>query len=553
MIWVDFKKWDENWEEVGRLSGGGQGQGIKVCRKGTGEIAFLKYIKNKNDMERRARFSREAQAYYDLSVPTVPQLIESNAHNYKDCSTTPYIVTEYIEGETLREWREGQKELDLEIAIAMTRSLLKTIESCHAQQHIHRDIKPDNIIVPKNSPTNLILVDFGLDINLLKNTSFVTEDGQEIGNRFLRLPELAPDSLLKQDSRSDISFAGGILFYLLTGNPPSQLSDAEGKLPHQRTKFQEILKNISKNKYIKIFLFFDKVFAPQISNRFLNSESAINGLDEIMKDDAQIVQDLDEILKIANSESETRKRHLVSKVEEALKNVEKVIRSIENKIDRTVYSQQINQNIGFESGFKCLIWQRKISNERIFETTFYATIVGDEIVINIDESSVYRTPISTPYYEEQFIQSIEKYLYKQINIALNHPDKLPPNHRIFQGLKPTLNIDEALERSRLEQRYIFAFVYDPSQKEKGQIEHQLGYFLQNKKTRDLLKATFVVTLLTTEQLAEKSDVLQGKSMESSRWVIFDTGFNILEEAVIYANPSEGESIVQRLTERFQLQ
>lgn len=551
MAWVDFKKWNENWEEVEKLSGGGQGQGIKVRKKGTSEIAFLKKIKNNKDMERRSRFFREAQAYYDLSVPTVPRLIESNAHNYKDNSVVPYIVTEYIEGKTLHEWRERKNGIDLETAIKMTRSLLKTIDMCHAQNHVHRDIKPDNIIIPKSSHDELILVDFGLDINLMKNTSFSTEYGQEIGNRFLRLPELAPDSLLKQDSRSDISFAGGVFFYLLTGCYPIQLSDAEGKLPHQRAKFRKVLKNISKNRYVKISLFFDKVFASQISNRFPNPESAIIGLGEIMKDDSYVGQDLDEILKVVNSESEKHKRYLSSRIEEALKKTENIIHHIESEIDNVVYSLQVNQSLGFESGYKHRIWQRKISSEKVLEAILEAKIVGDEISIYIDGLQVYRTLIDSPEYGDAFDESVKKYLYRQINIALKYPGVLSSSYRIFQGLKPIVSVDEALERSRMEHRYIFAFVYDPLQKDKGQIEYQLTHFLQNRRTCDLLNATFIIALLTTEQLAEKTDVFKDKSMESSRWGIFDADFEIQDEAVIYANSSEAERIVQRLAERFQ--
>lgn len=553
MIWVNCKKWDQNWEEIEKLDGGGQGQGYKACRKGTGEIGFLKKIKIKNDIERRARFSREAKAYYDLAVSTVPKLIESNAHDYKDDSVVPYIVTEYIEGKTLREWREGQADVALSTAIAMTHSLLETIAICHAQAHIHRDIKPDNIIIRGDNITDLVLIDFGLDINTLTTNSFATEHGQEIGNRFLRLPELAPDSLLKQDSRSDISFVGGIFFYLLTGKHPNLLLDAEGLLPHQRPGAREMLKDIAKSKHLRLSTFFDKAFALQISNRFSTAESAISELSKIMKDNVATDKDLEDILIIAQSESETYKRKLVAKLEEALKNVEGVIYSFEDEINKVVYSQQVNQNIGYESAIKRRIWQRKVSGERILETTFTAIISGDELIVIIDNDPVYRTSIESPTYGEHFFQSVKTWLQRQINIALNHPEKLPPNPRVFHELRPVRSIDEAIELSRLKKHYILAFVYDPSQNEKGQIEHQLGYFLQNKKTRGVLDATFVLALLTIEQVAEKSDILRDKSMESSRWVVFDSDFNALDEAVIYANPSEAEKISQRLSEQFQPQ
>lgn len=551
MAWAEYKKWNENWEELEKLDGGGQGQGYKVRKKGTGDIAFLKRIKNKEDQERRARFSREANAYYDLSVPNVPKLIESNAHLYKDDSTIPYIVIEYIEGHTLRKWRESLESVNFEDAVIMTNSLLNTIRQCHEQGHFHRDIKPDNILVQKANSNNLVLIDFGLGINNLESTSFSTEDGQEIGNRFLRLPELAPGSSLKQDFRSDLSFAGGVFFYLLTGKHPDQLQDAEGRLPHQRGNTPLLLRDIAKDKYFKLTTFFDSAFSPILENRFSSIEAMINSLVKILKDeDIHMNSDLEAILAVTSSESEKFKKSMVKKIEEALDKVVKVYGTVQVKINKSVYPLQVNQKIGFNSGLKRHIWKKDTSGESIMETTCEAMIYGDELVIKIENEPIYRTAIEQPVYDQEFTQAIENWLYGRINIALNYPDLLPPNPKIFREIKPVLNIDEAIDKSRLVQRYILAFVYDPSQEEKGKIDHQLGYFLQNKKTRDLLSSNFVIALLTIKQVAEKSDVLQDKSMESSRWVIFDAEFKAHKEAVIYANSSEGEKIAQQLTEEF---
>lgn len=419
MIWVECKKWNDNWEELEKLHGGGQGQGYKVRKKKTGEIAFLKRIKDKDNQERRARFSREANAYYDLSVLNVPRLIESNAHLYKDDSITPYIVTEYIEGHTLREWRAVSGDISLETAVLMTNSLLNTVKECHIQGHIHRDIKPDNILVRKNSLTDLVLIDFGLGINNSEVASFSTEDGQELGNRFLRLPELAPGSSGKQDFRSDLSFVGGIFFYLLTGRHPDQLYDAEGRLPHQRER-NKSLQGIAKENFFKLTTFFDSAFAFIISNRFSSIDAMISSLNNILKDeDTHMNSDLEAIITVTTSESEKSKKMMVKKIEKALDQIVNVYGNIQTKINKAVYPLQVNQRISFDSGIKRHVWEKETSGERIMETTCEAMISGDEIVIKIDNDPIYRTSIECPLYNGEFTESIEKFLYKRINLALS--------------------------------------------------------------------------------------------------------------------------------------
>ncbi len=95
------------------VQGGGQENAWRVRRKGDGRDGFLKAIKAKRDPERRARFSREANAYATVPVRGNPRLIESNAHLWEDATVEPYLVTEFIEGPTLRQWRESRDLVSL--------------------------------------------------------------------------------------------------------------------------------------------------------------------------------------------------------------------------------------------------------------------------------------------------------------------------------------------------------------------------------------------------------------------------------------------------------
>ena len=226
--WVDDPTWKEHWQKLDTLDGGGQGEAYRARRQSDGKIGFLKTIKSRKDAERRARFFREATAYDSFGVEGIPRLIESNAHRHADEGFALFIVTEFIVGNTLRSWREAQATVSLETAVVITSRLLAILQACHAEGCVHRDVKPDNIILEGGDPSRVWLLDFGIGYHDLADIDFRTEDWQEVGNRFLRLPELSAGSLSKQDPRSDICFAAGILFYVLTGDHPDVLEDSEG-------------------------------------------------------------------------------------------------------------------------------------------------------------------------------------------------------------------------------------------------------------------------------------------------------------------------------------
>ena len=99
----------------------------------------------------------------------------------------------------------------------------------------HRDVKPDNIILRNGLTEAPVLVDFGMSwtkSDYDRAREFETKVGQEIGNRFLRLPEHTPGRHL-HDSRSDLTLVVGLLFYTLAGEAPRSLRDLRGAMPHE--------------------------------------------------------------------------------------------------------------------------------------------------------------------------------------------------------------------------------------------------------------------------------------------------------------------------------
>ena len=244
------------------ISGGGQGKAMLARKKNDKHEGFLKVVRDPSYSERRKRFFREASAYDTMDSTGIPRLIESNSHRHVDGEVVPYIVTEFVEGPTLHRWRRDQPRVQIEASIGTTKELLGILSECHNSDLVHRDIKPDNVVFAGGDPNRPILLDFGLNFQKASKHDLATEQGQELGNRFLRLPELSAGSPGKQDPRSDITLAAGILYYLLTGNAPRLLQDHEGRLPHQRDQELATLKCVAGSSLYRLLGLFDLAFAP---------------------------------------------------------------------------------------------------------------------------------------------------------------------------------------------------------------------------------------------------------------------------------------------------
>jgi eukaryotic-like serine/threonine-protein kinase len=551
--WVDIAKWSERWDILESLPGGGQGEAYRARRISDGQIGFLKTIKSKKDSERRARFFREASAYDTFRVSGIPYLIESNSHRHNDSGFDPYIATTFVEGPTLRKWREAAEDISLETAVQTTKTLLRILENCHSAGCVHRDVKPDNLILENGDPSRPFLLDFGLNYHDLPTIDFQTEDWQEVGNRFLRLPELSAGSVLKQDPRSDLSFAAGILFYLITGEHPDVLQDAEGRLPHQRSRAFAKLQAAAGGHFRLLAAVFDSTFAPMIADRFSNASVMLDSLEEVMTESGRgqsADDDLAAILQVVNTASQRRRVATNARLQDALRQVQKVFNAVEQTLGGAFTIGQTGFGVDGQVGKNTLFWTQPGSSERLLSTTYDVRETGEELVFRLSGETVFRTSISAPDYGEEFRAAIRTWVLARLRATVGDPDALPPEADYFAEVRPFPRIgDAAMQATQTEQK-ILAFVYDPSQPERGRLEHGLRYFLQNRRTRDSMNATFVTALVPLSQITACSDVLNNLSMEQSRWIVFDHELHPIEQAVIYANPQEGERIMTGLAQRY---
>ena len=265
------KPWDEKWEIVKPIGGGGQGDTFLVKPKDSTNLSqsfVLKRLKNQKDIERRKRMHREVAALKTLDCPGIPRLIESNSDEF-DSDVPLYMVGEFIEGKTLSQILDPALTMEIADAVNLVRKLLETIQYCHNLGIVHRDIKPDNIIIRCNDISAPVIIDFGISFNECDtDNTTLTPAWQQLGNRFLALPELQVNSSMQRDPRADITQCCGILFFAIVGSPPVTLLDHEGRMPHQRPESQKTLSKSPSDLLAKVNRIFDRAFGTHIEYRW---------------------------------------------------------------------------------------------------------------------------------------------------------------------------------------------------------------------------------------------------------------------------------------------
>ena len=406
------KTWDENWITQKELPSGGQAKAKLVQNKATAEVAFLKILNRHGDPERRVRFFREATVYATTEHHFIPALIETNAHKYQDLKYKPYLITEYIPGPTLTEYIASHGQLNFVEASAILLGLLNAIEYCHANEVIHRDIKPDNIILRNSKVEAPTLLDFGIAYKEDADSGFETDCAQELGNRFLRLPELSVGSTSKQDKRADISFLGGIYYYLLTNVIPSVLLDEEGKMPHQRAGIVATLQESFNGKLQTLLEFFDKSFSQKLSGRFSDATEMRASLETLVDmhnnpDSNSADPSIDEILASINSSANqelTRNKQLYDL---AMNKIKAIHSQIAQQIAPTYVSCQsgyMNSVDGLRNG---LGFAHFATSDR-FLPSFFINIMGNELVIMVNGTPIYRTELEAPVFSEEFEKEVKR-------------------------------------------------------------------------------------------------------------------------------------------------
>jgi serine/threonine protein kinase/beta-lactam-binding protein with PASTA domain len=203
--------------ELGGILGRGGMADVRVGRDlRLGRTVAIKQLRPDlaSDESFQARFRREAQSAAALNHPSIVAVYDTGEAPDIHGNNIPYIVMEYVDGQTLRDiLRDGRKLLP-ERSLSITSDVLSALDYSHRAGIIHRDIKPANVMLTPSGQVKVM--DFGI-ARALADAS-MTQTAAVIGTAQYLSPEQARGETV--DARSDIYSTGCLLYELLTGRPP---------------------------------------------------------------------------------------------------------------------------------------------------------------------------------------------------------------------------------------------------------------------------------------------------------------------------------------------
>lgn len=210
---------------------------LEIQLNRTVAIKILKLAQNGLSDHRQAlRFEREAKALSELLHPGIVRVFKFGIDD-----STPFLVMEYLEGETLRDLLERRVQLPCHEAIVIAKQIAAALEYAHSAGIVHRDLKPENIFVDTNQESFAAkILDFGLCKRTEKEADLtLTGTGHLLGTALYMSPE---QCLGKPASPcSDIYSFACVLFEMITGQAPFNGTSPEILLKHLSEPMPKLL------------------------------------------------------------------------------------------------------------------------------------------------------------------------------------------------------------------------------------------------------------------------------------------------------------------------
>jgi len=202
-----------NYDVVAKIAEGGMGAVYKGRSRLTGELVAIKVLPSttaKNPVLLK-RFEQEFTAARQLNHPNIVKAIE-----YCGTGQSPFLVMEFVDGESLGQKIEREGSLSEEASIRLLAQVCQGLHRAHKSNMIHRDVKPDNIMVTSDGVAKL--TDLGL-VKDADNELNLTRTGRGLGTPHFMAPEQFRNAK-NADVRCDIYSLGATLYMMLTGEVP---------------------------------------------------------------------------------------------------------------------------------------------------------------------------------------------------------------------------------------------------------------------------------------------------------------------------------------------
>ncbi len=199
----------DRYEIVGKIGAGGMADVYKAKDHTLGRFVGIKVLKTEfsEDANFVIKFRTEAQSAAGLEHPNIVNIYDVGSEN-----SVHYIVMEYVEGITLKTYIEKKGQLSFKEAVSIAIQVGRGIEAAHNKHIIHRDIKPQNIIISTEGKVKV--TDFG--IARAANANTINSD--VMGSVHYASPEQARNGFV--DGKSDIYSLGIVMYEMVTGRVP---------------------------------------------------------------------------------------------------------------------------------------------------------------------------------------------------------------------------------------------------------------------------------------------------------------------------------------------
>ncbi|XZJ58838.1 Stk1 family PASTA domain-containing Ser/Thr kinase [Clostridium perfringens] len=244
------------------------------CRK-LNRFVAVKILKDefKNNEEIVRRFKKEATAIANLSNPNVVNVLDVGTQD-----DINYIVMEYVEGKTLKDIIKEKGALPYEVAISIGIKVAKALECAHKSGIIHRDVKPQNILVTEEGVVKV--TDFGIAKSM--DSSTIAHTNSVMGSAHYFSPEQAKGTYT--DYRTDLYSLGIVLYEMVTGVVPFN-GDSPVTVAVKHIQEKAIPpKNINQNIPNSLNDLIMKAMEKDPVNRYQTAKEIIGDLEKIKKD-----------------------------------------------------------------------------------------------------------------------------------------------------------------------------------------------------------------------------------------------------------------------------
>lgn len=246
------------------------GEDLKLGRQVAIKVLSREMAKKPGFVE---RFVREARAMAKIDHTNAVKVYAADEDKGLN-----YVAIEFIDGQSMQDWMDDKGKLSVGDAIHVVMCCADALAHAHEMNLIHRDIKPDNILVTKKGVVKV--ADFGLAKALDEGEMSMTQSGTGLGTPLYMPPEQARDAKIV-DHRTDIYALGITFYYFLTGKLPFEgdsvikliMAKEKGQYPNARKVNPEVSE--------KLDMIVDKMIQKDVKHRYASCGDLMADLDKL--------------------------------------------------------------------------------------------------------------------------------------------------------------------------------------------------------------------------------------------------------------------------------